>query len=51
MPFHKAHNLPEIDQAVRFNDAIGPEHAFYTEFSDLRGDKAYWPTSLVSLPP
>lgn len=38
MAFHKATSLEEIDQAVRFNDPISPEHEFYTEFSDLRGD-------------
>ena len=30
--------LEEIDQAVRFNEPIGPDHIFYTDFSDIRGD-------------
>lgn len=38
MSYHKAHSLEEIDQAVRFNDPISPDHEFYTNFSDLRGD-------------
>jgi hypothetical protein len=36
--YKKAEKLEEIDQAVRFNDPISPDHEFYTNFSDLRGD-------------
>lgn len=36
--YHKATSLEEIDQAVRSNDPIPPDHEFYTNFSDLRGD-------------
>lgn len=36
--YRKATKLEEIDQAVRFNDPINPNHEFYTNFSDLRGD-------------
>lgn len=38
MPSKKAYSLEEIDQAVQFNEAIGPDHPFFTDFSDLRGD-------------
>jgi len=38
MSYHKAVTLEEIDQAVRFNDPISPDHEFYTNFTDLRGD-------------
>ena len=34
----KALTLNEIDQAVRFNEPIGPDHPFYTDFSEVRGD-------------
>ncbi len=34
----KAFHLREIDQAVKFNEPIGPDHAFYTDFSAVRGD-------------
>ena len=38
MQSKKAHTLEEIDQAVRFNEPMSPNHSFYTLFSDLRGD-------------
>jgi hypothetical protein len=34
----KAFHLREIDQAVRFNEPIAPDHPFYTDFSQVRGD-------------
>lgn len=34
----KAYALEEIDQAVQFNEPIGPNHPFFTNFSNLRGD-------------
>ena len=34
----KATNLDEIDQAVKFNEPVGPNHPFYTDFSQVRGD-------------
>ena len=34
----KASHLREIDQAVKFNEPIGPDHPFYTDFSTVRGD-------------
>ena len=34
----KATSLAEIDQAVKFNEPVGPDHAFYTDFSQVRGD-------------
>lgn len=34
----KATHLFEIDQAVKFNEPIGPDHEFYTDFSKVRGD-------------
>ncbi|MDX1908457.1 MAG: hypothetical protein SF053_15580 [Bacteroidia bacterium] len=34
----QAVHLREIDQAVRFNEPIGPDHPFYTDFSGVRGD-------------
>jgi hypothetical protein len=36
--YKKATTLEEVDNAVRFNVPIGPSHAFYTDFSDVRGD-------------
>ena len=38
MQSKKATTLEEIDQAVKFNEPIGPDHVFYTKFSDIRGD-------------
>ena len=38
MSSQKAFHLREIDQAVRFNEPIGPDHPFYTDFSRVRGD-------------
>ncbi|MBK9448591.1 MAG: AAA family ATPase [Bacteroidetes bacterium] len=35
---HKANHLSEVDQAVRFTEPIGPDHEFYVEFRDVRGD-------------
>lgn len=34
----KAYNLLEIDQAVRLNEPVGPQHEFHTNFSGLRGE-------------
>ena len=34
----KAQTINEIDQAVKFNEPIGPSHAFFTDFSGLRGE-------------
>ncbi|MEM9985601.1 MAG: hypothetical protein AAF804_10970, partial [Bacteroidota bacterium] len=34
----KATKLEEIDQAVKFNEPVGPDHPFYTDFSQVRGD-------------
>ncbi len=34
----KATLLEEIDQAVVFNEPVGPDHPFYTDFSTVRGD-------------
>jgi hypothetical protein len=34
----KATQLDEIDQAVKFNEPVGPDHPFYTDFSNVRGD-------------
>lgn len=34
----KAFSLDKIDQAVLFNEPIGPDHPFYTDFSRVRGD-------------
>lgn len=34
----KATKLDEIDQAVRFNEPIGVEHPFFTDFSNFRGE-------------
>jgi hypothetical protein len=36
--YKKAFTLSEVDQAVRFDVPIGADHAFYTDFSDVRGD-------------
>ena len=38
MSSQKALHLREIDQAVRFNEPIAPDHPFYTDFSAVRGD-------------
>ena len=35
---HKAQTIYEIDQAVKFNEPIGPSHPFFTDFSGLRGE-------------
>lgn len=34
----KATSLQEIDSAVQFNEPIGPDHPYYTDFSKVRGD-------------
>lgn len=34
----QATKLAEINQAVNFDEPIGPEHPFFTDFSQVRGD-------------
>lgn len=34
----RAESLSEIDQAVNFNIPVGPDHPFFTDFGDVRGD-------------
>ncbi|REC52662.1 MULTISPECIES: hypothetical protein [Chryseobacterium] len=34
----KAFNIEEVDQAVKFNEVIAPDHEFFTDFSGLRGE-------------
>ena len=34
----KATKLEEIDQALRLNEPVGPDHKFYTDFSGMRGE-------------
>ena len=34
----KATKLAEIDSAVQFNIPVGPDHEFFTDFSQVRGD-------------
>lgn len=36
--YRKAKTLAEVDNAVRFDVPLTPEHEFYTDFSDVRGD-------------
>jgi len=36
--YKKATSLLEIDNAVRLDVPITPDHSFYTDFSDVRGD-------------
>ena len=36
--YKKAHRIEEVDNAVRFDVPIGPDHEFFTDFSDVRGD-------------
>ena len=38
MDYKKASTLEEVDNAVRFDVPIGPDHPFFTNFSDVRGD-------------
>ncbi|MEZ4771563.1 MAG: hypothetical protein R3D00_00190 [Bacteroidia bacterium] len=38
MQSSKAFTLDEIDQAVKFNEPVYPDHPFYTDFSHVRGD-------------
>lgn len=36
--YKKALRIEEVDNAVRFDVPIGPDHEFFTDFSDVRGD-------------
>ena len=36
--YKKAKTLVEVDNAVRLDVPITPDHEFYTDFSDVRGD-------------
>jgi hypothetical protein len=36
--YKKATTLAEVDNAVRFDVPLTPDHEFYTDFSDVRGD-------------
>ncbi|WP_131655622.1 hypothetical protein [Methylocucumis oryzae] len=36
--YKKATRMIEIDNAVRFDVPLPPEHEFYVNFSDVRGD-------------
>jgi hypothetical protein len=36
--YTKAFKLEEVDNAVRLDVPIGPDHPFFTNFSDVRGD-------------
>ena len=36
--YKKANTLAEVDNAVRMDVPITPDHEFYTDFSDVRGD-------------
>ncbi|HNG90988.1 MAG TPA: hypothetical protein PK858_12310, partial [Saprospiraceae bacterium] len=36
--YKKATSLIEVDNAVRLDVPITPDHPFYTDFSDVRGD-------------
>lgn len=36
--YKKAFRMEEIDNAVRFDVPVGPDHEFFTDFSDVRGD-------------
>lgn len=36
--FKKATTLSEFDNAVDFNIVVSPDHEFFTDFSDVRGD-------------
>ncbi len=36
--YKKATTLAEVDNAVRFDVPITPDHPFFTDFSDVRGD-------------
>jgi len=38
MDYKKATSLEEVDNAVRFDVPIQPDHEFFTNFSDVRGD-------------
>lgn len=49
----KAFNLLEVDNAVKLDVPVGPEHPFYTDFSKVRGDfqeKQVYKLLNVSLP-
>ena len=34
----QATTLEEVDSAVQFDVPVGPDHAFFTDFSQVRGD-------------
>ncbi len=34
----KAEQLAEVNQALNFDEPVGPDHPFFTDFSDVRGD-------------
>ncbi len=36
--YRKAHSLAEVDNAVRLDVPLPPDHDFFTDFSDVRGD-------------
>lgn len=36
--YKKATSLEEVDSAVQFNVPVGPNHPFFTDFTDVRGD-------------
>jgi hypothetical protein len=36
--YKKAYKLEEVNNAVRFDVPIGPDHPFFTNFSEVRGD-------------
>jgi hypothetical protein len=36
--YTKATSLEEVDSAVQFNVPVGPDHPFFTDFTDVRGD-------------
>lgn len=38
MDYKKAYTLEEVDNAVRFDIPIAPDHPFFTDFTDVRGD-------------
>lgn len=38
LSYHKANTLEEVDNAVRLDVPIGPDHPFYTDFGDLRAE-------------
>jgi len=36
--YKKAYELDQVDSAVRFTVPIGPDHEFFTDFSEVRGE-------------